>query len=211
MNIENSKIIDISPLVHEGSAVFPGDTTFSRQEALSFENGHNLRLSSMNTTLHIGAHTDAPSHYHSDGITMEHRSLDFYLGNCQVIEVDCSLGERILPSHLKQEINSPRILLKTNSFPNPDQWNGNFNSLSRELVQTLLQKKVKLIGIDTPSVDPADDKELECHNLIYKNDMAILEGIVLDNAPAGHYQLIALPLKLKGADASPVRAILIQD
>ncbi len=210
MNLENSTIIDISPLVHEQTAVFPGDTTFSRDEVLSYEKGHNLRLSSMNTTLHIGAHTDAPSHYHVDGNTMERRELNYYLGHCQVIEVECPRGERIEVSHLKQEIESTRILLKTNSFPDPDRWNGDFNSLSKQLVETLVQKEVKLIGIDTPSVDPADDKELICHNLIYDNDMAILEGIILNHVEPGKYNLIALPLKLKGADASPVRAVLIK-
>ncbi len=210
MNLENTEIIDISPLVHEQTAVFPGDTLFSRNEVLSYEKGHNLRLSSMNTTLHIGAHTDAPSHYHRDGKAMEQRDLHYYLGSCQVIEVQCPKGERIKPSHLRDEINSPRILLKTDSFPDPDQWNEDFNSLSKELMETLVQKGVKLIGIDTPSVDPANDKELICHNLIYQNDMAILEGIILGHVAPGEYQLIALPLKLKGADASPVRAILIK-
>ena len=211
MNLENAKIIDISPLVQEDIAVFPGDVTFSRNESLSFEKGHNLRLSSMNTTLHLGAHTDAPSHYHRDGITMEQRNLNFYLGPCQVIETNCPQGERIKPEHLLQEIDSARILLKTNSFPDANHWNGDFNSLSKELVETLVQKKVKLIGIDTPSVDLADDKELECHNLIYQNKLAILEGIILNHVSPGHYQLIALPLNLKGADASPVRAVLIQN
>lgn len=211
MNLENVKIIDISPLVQENIAVFPGDVSFSRKESLSFDQGHNLRLSAMNTTLHLGAHTDAPSHYHRHGITMEKRDLRFYVGDCQVIESICPRGERIKPEHLQSEINSSRILLKTQSFPNPNDWNNDFNSLSKELVETLVQKEVKLVGIDTPSVDPADDKNLECHNLIYQNDMAILEGIILDHVEPGHYQLIALPLKLEGADASPVRAILIQE
>ncbi len=211
MNLENVKIIDISPLVQENIAVFPGDVSFSREESLSFEKGHNLRLSSMNTTLHLGAHTDAPSHYHKDGITMEKRKLEFYMGPCQVIETECEQGIRIESKHLNPESASSRILLKTNSFPNPDHWNGDFNSLSKELVETLVQKGVKLIGIDTPSVDLADDKELECHNLIYDNDMAILEGVILNHVKAGHYQLIALPLNLSGADASPVRAILLEE
>lgn len=208
MNFENAKIIDISPLLQENIAVFPGDTEYSRKEALSFEQGHNLRLSSINATLHLGAHTDAPSHYHRDGITMEKRRLDLYMGDCQVIEVKCPKGERVRPEHLQSEINSPRVLLKTNSFPNPNQWNNDFNALSKSLVESLVEKGVKLIGIDTPSVDLADDKELECHNLIYENDLAILEGIILSHVEPGHYQLIALPLNLQGADASPVRAIL---
>jgi len=211
VKLEGLNIIDISPLIHEQTAIFPGDTPFSRQELLSYQNGDNLRLSSISTTVHIGAHTDAPSHYHRDGESMEQRSLNYYLGSCQVIEVDCPAGERIKPQHLKQEINLSRVLLKTGSFPNPDLWNNDFNSLSKELVEEIAKKKVKLIGIDTPSVDPANDKELICHNLIYQNDMAILEGIILDDADPGEYQLIALPLNIKGSDASPVRAVLLKN
>lgn len=210
MNLDGKEIIDISPNVSSEIAVFPGDQKYSRVESLSFEKGHNLRLSSITTTLHLGAHTDAPSHYHRDGITMEKRDLSLYMGEAQVIEVDAPKGERILFEHLKSEVNSKRILLKTNSFPDPNQWINDFNSLSKSLLETLIQKGVKLIGIDTPSVDPADDKELLAHNLIYENDLAILEGIVLENVKEGHYQLIALPLRLEGSDASPVRAILLK-
>ena len=120
------------------------------------------------------------------------------------------LKRHLFTLDLQSEINSPRVLLKTGSFPNPNQWNNDFNALSKSLVESLVEKGVKLIGIDTPSVDLADDKELECHNLIYENDLAILEGIILSHVEPGHYQLIALPLNLEGADASPVRAILIK-
>jgi arylformamidase len=86
-----------------------------------------------------------------------------------------------------------------------------FNSLSPEVVEFLHSKGVKLVGIDTPSVDPAADENLLSHNSIYKCDMAILEGIVLNNVQPGDYSLIAIPLKIKDADASPVRAILLQE
>ena len=103
MNLDGRKAIDITPVITENIAVFPGDTTFQRNELLSFKNGNNLVLSSITTTVHLGAHTDAPSHYHSDGKTIEERDLSFYMGDCQVIEIE-NKKERILPEDLSEDI-----------------------------------------------------------------------------------------------------------
>ena len=203
------RILDISPTLRAGIAVWPGDTGFSRQVDLSFEQGHNLVLSGITTTLHVGAHTDAPIHYHPDGQAMHERSLERYLGPCQVIEVRCEAGARIQVADLGVEIHAPRVLLKTGSFPDPEQFNNDFCSLSPELVAHLAQKGVVLVGIDTPSVDPFADEALNAHNAIHLADMGILEGVVLDQVDPGFYTLIALPLKIEGGDASPVRAVLI--
>ncbi len=205
-----SNWIDITPIVSKDTAVFPGDIPFSRNIQMDYAQGDHLTLSSISTTLHIGAHVDAPNHYNSSGKSIEERSLNYYMGDCQVIEVDISKGKRIQVADLKsKEIHSPRVLFKTNSFPSPEVWNDDFNALSVELVEYLQQKAVITIGIDTPSVDLANDKELLAHSQIAKYDMAILEGIILNNVSEGNYHLIALPLKLKGCDASPVRAVLI--
>ncbi len=209
MNLEGRKTIDITPVITEDIAVFPGDTEFQRNELLSFKNGNNLVLSSITTTVHLGAHTDAPSHYHSQGKTMEGRELSYYMGGCQVIEISHKT-ERILPSNIEEEVTEKRVLFKTGSFPNPNKWNDDFTALSPELIEFLHSKGVCLVGIDTPSVDPANDKELLTHNAIYKADMAILEGIILSKVKPGRYDLIALPLPLAGADASPVRAVLLE-
>ena len=206
---ENAEYFDISPEISEWTAVFPGDKPYRRTVALDFAGGANLVLSSIETTVHIGAHADAPNHYHPDGVTIEARPLDRYYGACQVLSIEAPRGKRILPGDLRgRPITAPRVLLRTRSFPNPDKWNGDFNSLSPELIELLAREGVKLVGIDTPSVDPADDKILESHQAIFRHDLAILEGLVLDHVPDGEYTLIALPLKIKGADASPVRAVL---
>jgi len=176
---------------------------------MSIKAGDNLDLSDIKTTLHIGAHADAPSHYHLEGETIEQRKLSFYMGAAQVIEVQIPLGARIGLKELTVEIKAPRVLFKTNSFPNPDQWNEDFNSLSPELILHLHSLGVVLVGIDTPSVDPATDKELPSHHALFKTNMAVLEGLVLTHVPDGIYNLIALPLNIAGADASPVRAILL--
>ena len=200
-------IYDISPSIGEKTAVWPGDQGFSRAVALDMKGGDNLTLSSITTTVHIGAHVDAPSHYNRDGESIETRSLHYYMGRCQVITVSVSRGARIESCPVK--ITAPRVLFRTDSFPNPNEFNTDFSALSPQLIDQLANAGVCLVGIDTPSVDLFDDKVLLSHNAIASNDMAILEGVVLADVPDGVYNLIALPLKLAEADASPVRAVLI--
>jgi len=205
-------IIDISPLISEKIAVFPGDTRFKRHTTMSFKEGQHLGLSSIEGTLHLGAHTDAPNHYHKDGKAIHQCDLSRYYGKCQVIEVSAPSAERILPEHLAgKKILEKRILFKTNSFQEPNSWNDDFNSLSTELIEMLSDAGVFLVGIDTPSVDPFDDKKIKSHIKIYEKKMSILEGVILSHVEEGLYKLIALPLNIEGADASPVRAILIRD
>ncbi len=204
------RILDISPTLRPAIAVWPGDTPFSREVALSFEAGHNLVLSGITTTLHVGAHTDAPNHYHPAGQAMHERGLERYLGPCQIIAVDCAPGSRIQPEDLPGPVQAPRVLFKTGSFPDPEAFNTDYVSLSPALVDHLAAQGVVLVGLDTPSVDPFSSKALEAHNAIHRADMGILEGVVLDAVPEGVYTLIALPLKIEGGDASPVRAVLVE-
>ncbi len=204
------KIHDISPAISEKIAVFPGDTPFSRNVALAFPKDH-LTLSSVNTTLHLGAHADAEVHYLPGGKGIEARDLSVYLGDCQVIRVHLDPGARILPAHLNGiTVESTRVLFRTDSFSDPNRWTDFFNALSPELIDFLAARKVKLVGIDTPSIDPADSKALESHNAVARHKLAVLEGLVLTNVNPGRYTLIALPLPIEGADASPVRAVLLE-
>lgn len=204
-----TRLIDISPPVHAGIAVWPGDVAYRRDITCAIADGANLDLSSITTTVHVGAHTDAPSHYAAAGVTIEARPLDTYYGPCQVVAVAGTRGRRIVPSDVTVPISAPRVLFKTGSFPNPDVWNEDFAALSPELVGWLHERGVILVGLDTPSVDLMHDKVLLSHTAIAARDMAILEGVVLDAVEPGTYTLIALPLRLVGADASPVRAALV--
>ncbi len=203
-------LIDISPEISSHLAVFPGDTPFSQKILMDCKKGDHIGLSSFTTTPHLGAHTDAPNHYSASGVGISERSLNYYYGPCQVITVTLARGERIRPTHIQNiPIVAPRVLFKTNSFPNPYKWNEDFNALSAGLIEMLAKLQVCLVGIDTPSVDLAQDKILETHHKVHELNMAILEGIVLTNVSDGLYTLIALPLKMKGLDASPVRAVLV--
>jgi arylformamidase len=202
-------LIDISPVLSPEIAVWPGDVPFVRNVALDMQEGANLTLSSITSTLHLGAHTDAPNHYARDGEDMAARPLDRYFGPAQVVEVKVARGARITPADLTASISAPRVLLKTGTYPDPGHFNEDFAALSPELVDHLASHGVSLIGIDTPSVDLFADKVLLSHSAIARHDMAILEGIVLTDVAPGAYTLIALPLRLEGCDASPVRAALL--
>lgn len=211
LHLDAREIWDITPVVSPRLAVFPGDTPFRREIALDLNAGHNITLSSIHSTVHLGAHTDAPNHYDVQGKAMESRDLRIYMGPAQVIEVRGRRGDRISMADLQGvEIQAARVLFKTMTFPNPESWNGDFMALSADVIEHLADKGVRLVGIDTPSIDPADDKILQSHAAVAKRDLAILEGIVLEKVSAGMYELIALPLPLEGADASPVRAILLR-
>lgn len=202
-------ILDISPAITPALAVWPGDTPFSQRWICRIDEGAGFDLSTITTTVHLGAHADGPSHYGRGAPGIGERALDRYLGPCQVVHVNVEPGARIEPEDLPGPIVAPRVLLGTGTFPDPNAWNTDFASLSPALVDYLADRGVVLVGIDTPSVDPFADRELRAHHVIARRDLAILEGLVLDHVPPGLYTLVALPLKIPGADASPVRAALV--
>lgn len=200
-------IYDISPLISPRLKVWPGDTPPTREVLCDLARGDNITLSTLRATVHLGAHADAPSHY-GDGPAIHERSLDYYLGPCQVMHVPAARGKRITVSMLPDGVAASRLLLATGTYPDPEREQTDFAALSVELVEFLHAQGVVLVGVDTPSVDLFDSKDLEAHQAFLRHDMAILEGLVLGGVPAGAYELIALPLRLEGFDASPVRAVL---
>jgi len=207
--LEPQGLIDISPVIRTSLGVWPGDVPFRRSVSHSFPEGDHLTLSAMECSLHLGAHADAPIHYTAGGDGIGERSLEPYFGPAQLMKVDVRRNERVRPQHLPGPILAPRLLIGTGTFPDPDQWNADFAGLSAELIDFVAAEGVRLIGIDTPSVDPQEDKELESHQAIARHDLSILEGLVLNEVAEGVYSLCALPLRIEGADASPVRAVLL--
>jgi arylformamidase len=201
-------LYDITPVVSERLQVWPGDIRPRRHVTLDMKRGDHLTLSSFKATVHLGAHADAPCHYGPDGRTMEAQDLSLYLGPCQVIHVEAERNELILPERIASDIHAERLLIATATYPDPEQFNEDFAALDPTLIDWLHARGVRLVGVDTPSVDPFSSKELPAHRRFLANDMAILEGLVLTNVPGGDYELIALPLRLEGFDASPVRAVL---
>jgi arylformamidase len=199
-------IYDITPPITPRLAVWPGDTPPTREVLCDMARGDNITLSTLRATVHLGAHADAPSHYGKDSPSIEARDLNYYLGPCQVARVNAGPKQRVMLSDLI--VRAERFLLATGTFATPKQFNPDFAAYDPALIDLLHEKGVKLIGIDTPSVDLFDSKDLPSHHAVLRNDMAILEGLMLRDVPEGIYELIALPLKLVGFDASPVRAVL---
>jgi len=201
-------LYDITPPITSELRVFPGDTPPSREVLLDLERGDRLTLSTLHTTVHVGAHADAASHYGAEAPSIEKMPLDRYLGECQVVKVSQAVDGRIVEGDWLETIVGSRVLLATGSYPDPTVWSEEFLGIDPNLVAAFAARGVTLVGIDTPSVDPATSKDLPAHQAFLAHDIAILEGIVLTEVPEGRYELIALPLPLVGFDASPVRAVL---
>jgi arylformamidase len=199
---------DITPPITSRLAVWPGDTPPSREVLLDMKGGANLTLSTLRATVHLGAHADAPSHYGLDAPAIDSRPLEPYLGRCEVVRLGVARGACVTPSDVAASPRAERVLFATGTFPDPERFNEDFAALSPELIAWLHARGVRLVGIDTPSVDPFSSKGLPAHRACLERDMAILEGLVLAHVTPGLYELIALPLKLAGFDASPVRAVL---
>ncbi len=199
---------DISPKLTSETAVFPGDTPLERKVLLSLDRGDAITLSSLKSTVHLGAHADGPNHYVADGRSIDEQPLEHYIGRSQVIRVQIKRGSRISVEDLPGPITEQRVLFATGTWPDPTIFNTDFCALSPELIDHLAQFGVITVGIDTPSVDTADSTSLPAHHAIARHDMAILECLDLHTIEPGVYELIALPLPLVGFDASPVRAVL---
>lgn len=201
-------LYDISPTLSPELPVWPGDTPFSSHTTWSIAAGEVVNVSAFTTTTHVGAHVDAPLHTEAHGRGIAELDLATFLGPCRVVEVPAVplLGPRHLPPAGADD--PPRLLLKTGSLPHRTHFPESFTALSPELAGELAARGLLLVGLDTPSADPADSTELSAHHALAGAGVAILEGLVLDAVPPGRYELIALPLKLAGLDASPVRAVL---
>ena len=203
------KLWDISPAIAPDSPLFPGDTAYSQQWTATIAPGCPVNLSAITMSPHIGAHADAPLHYGAGAATIGQVDLAPYLGPCRVIHaIGC--GPLVRPEHLAHALTQdmpPRVLVRT-CVKAPTAWSPEFSAFASETIATLAALGVLLVGIDSQSVDPADSKTLDSHHTLLRLNLRVLENLVLDDVPAGDYELIALPLKLTLADASPVRAVL---
>lgn len=202
------RLWDISPPVHAGSPVFPGDTPYSQQWSANIGPGCPVNVSALTLSPHVGAHADAPLHYDPAGQAVGELDLSPYLGPCRVIHA-IACGPLIEWRHLAHAVAGlpPRVLVRSYAHA-PERWDPGLAAFAPETVERLAALGVRLIGIDTASIDPAESKDLPSHQQIRRLDLRVLENLVLDEVPEGDYELIALPLKLVTADASPVRAVL---
>ncbi len=200
---------DISAPVHHDSPVYPGDTPYRQVWTASIGLQCPVNVSSIEMSPHIGTHADAPLHYDAQGTAMGAVDLAAYIGPCRVIHA-IACGPLIEWQYLAHAITPDlpaRVLVRTYAQA-PQHWDDQLTGFAPHTIAQLADLGVQLIGSDTASSDPANSQTLDSHMLVGARNLRVLENLVLDAVPEGDYELIALPLKLMQADASPVRAVL---
>ncbi len=204
-----ARLWDISPPVDARSPVFPGDTPYQQHWVATLGPGCPVNVSAITLSPHVGAHADAPLHYDAEGAAVGTLALEPFLGRCRVIHaIGC--GPLVRWQHLAHALHDlpPRVLVRTCARAPLERFDDALTAYAADTVEQLADRGVQLIGIDTASIAPADSKALPSHQVIRRRGLRVLENLLLDDVPEGDYELIALPLKLTSADASPVRAVL---
>ncbi|MBG9587586.1 arylformamidase [Cytobacillus firmus] len=200
--------IDISQPLTNAIAHWPGDTPFSYETAFSKEQTGSVNIGRITTSLHTGTHVDAPFHFNDEGEKILDLDIELYIGPARVIDVS---GYGKVDSEVLKKFDlegTERVLLRT-SVPNDSEvFPNRIPELTADMADYLGSKGVRLLGVDVPSVDQLDSKEMETHHALYRNGIHILENIMLDEVEEGNYELIALPLPIKDGDGSPVRAVI---
>lgn len=203
-------IYDITRTVAPSLAVWHGDTPYSVKQVLSLEAGHSVNLTTLNMTAHLGSHADAYYHYSVTGAYIAGMPLDAYLGKARVVTVSRRDGALTPDDFSGVDLNGvERLLVHSHVSDLPDaQFPSEFPYLSADFVAWLAQYQIRLIGLDSPSIDAFDSTTLPSHHAVREHSMVNLESLFLRDVPDGVYELIALPLKLDLACGSPVRAVL---
>jgi arylformamidase len=202
------KVIDISRKLVNGMPVWPGDTPFHYEVSWSKAESGSVNVGSLSMSTHTGTHVDAPFHFDDNGKRIIDLDLELYIGPARIVDMTGkkSVGAKDLKKIDLEGVQ--RVLFRTQSWQNPAVFPEQIPHLEADLGPFLAEKGIRLIGVDVPSVDPIDSKDLLAHHSLNENGIHILESIVLDEVEPGDYELIALPLPLVEGDGSPVRAIL---
>jgi arylformamidase len=203
-----SKIWDISRAVGESTAVWPGDTPFTRRWVMRIEDGSSCNVSTVTHSVHCGTHADAPFHFDPKGVTIDQVDLSRYVGPCLVMTAksrDCLRPSDLAALDLAA---AGRLLVRGPDRLRDDQWKDDFFYCSVEAARVIAKSGLRLLGLDSPSMDFMSSKELEAHKALVAGGVAILESLDLSQVKDGRYELIALPLKMTGGDGSLVRAVL---
>jgi arylformamidase len=200
-------IYDITRTVSPRLAVWPGDTPFSVSHVMRKSDGDSVNLTTLQTTAHLGTHADAYYHTVDEGAFADAMPLSAYIGPARVVTVQKADGP-LLPEDFDDLAGVERLLIHSPVSDLDDEWPREFPYLSVALIDWLAGLGVRLVGLDSPSVDAFDSKDLPCHHALFRHKLVNLETLYLCDVPDGDYELVALPLKLHGACGSPVRAIL---
>ncbi len=204
------KLYDITPTASERLGVWPGDVPLTLHRTMSPAEGDTVTVTEIRGTVHLGAHADGPLHFDPRGADISRVPLEPYLGPARVWDV----GEvrAVEAAHLAGVPweRTRRLLIRTRRRPAGEGFDPGFPALTEEAGALIAARGLLLVGVDVPSVDRFDSRALPNHRALLRARVAILEGLDLSAVEAGEYELIALPLKLEGADSSPVRAVLVE-
>jgi arylformamidase len=201
------ELIDISRPLAADTACWPGDVPFAFRLGWTIAAGASVNVGSISTSVHTATHCDAPFHYDDAGAKVDQLPLDVFLGPAWVVDVRGSARWRDRLAHLDFS-ETARVLFHTGGWPDTTRFPETIPVMEPDLPDWLADRGVRLIGVDLPSVDPLDSETLDVHHALGRRGIVIVEGLWLNEVPEGRYGLIALPLKVVGADGSPLRAVL---
>jgi arylformamidase len=201
-------LIDISRPIYSGMPVWPGDTDARFDVVATIAGGAVVNIGALKISIHTGTHVDAPWHYADAGETIDRVAPDAYVGRARVID---ARGRESLSRDLFDGIDlapTPRVMFRTDAWTDPKVFPRDWPVMEDGLPKWLATQGVKLVGLDLPSVDKLDSKKLPVHLACFRANLLILESTDLRAAEPGLYELIALPLRIRGGDGSPARAVL---
>jgi arylformamidase len=201
-------IYDITIPVHDGLAVWPGDTPYRFALGWDMREGAAVNVGAVTMSAHTGTHVDAPFHFAPDGAGVDTLDPSVFVGPVAVVD---ATGRETIGRDVFAGVDfasTPRVLVRTGVWSDYTRFPQAVPTLTDDVPAFLGANGVRLFGIDVPSVDAIDSKTLPNHHALAVHGITILESADLRAVPTGVYTLIALPLRLVGADASPVRAIL---
>ncbi len=203
-----SHFIDLTRPLQNDLPVWPGDRSVHFEHVARIRDGSIVNIGNLALSVHNGTHADAPYHYNDAGVTIDRIPIETYVGPAQVIDVR---GHPVVSIKLLQSLGAPaapRLLLRTGCWTDPQTFPQDWTLLDLDAPAWLAANGVRLIGLDAPSVDALTSEDLPRHLACDRAGVLILENLLLDDAPTGIHELIALPLKLRGGDGSPIRAVL---
>jgi len=204
------RIHDITVPLSPDIPVYPGDPIFSVESCSSIADGDHTNLSRITLGSHSGTHIDPPYHFNNAGVRVDELALEVLIGKALVVEFPGvkEIGRNELERYRIE--GTDRLLLKTDNSRlwQEREFREDYAALTAEGARYLLEAGVKLVGIDYLSIE-AFHGSGEVHRTLLDQGILVLEGLNLSDIKPGHYQLICLPLKLKGGDGAPVRALLI--
>lgn len=204
-------LYDVTRPLSSGFAEWPGDAPCRLSWTARLEEGGPANVSELRMSAHCGTHVDAPLHVLPGGEAVGALPLSAFRGRARVVEargVDAIDGA-LVEKALGDGESAPRVLFRTGAWGDPAVFPRSFPALTAAAAARLRDAGVVLVGTDAPSVDPFESDDLPAHRVLAEGGIAILENLLLDEVPVGTYELIAFPLRLTGADASPVRAVLL--